>query len=54
MKCRKRRKTISAGLSIDPVLYETVIKRRVIPNAEMNFSRYVRSLISRDLESASK
>jgi hypothetical protein len=54
MKCRKRRKTISAGVSIDPDLYATVIRDRVAPNNEMNFSRYVRELISKDLTGAGR
>lgn len=53
MKHIKPRKTIPAAVSIDEQLYAQAIRER-IHTQDTNFSRYVRELIRRDLQSPRK
>jgi hypothetical protein len=48
MRSGKSRKVTATAVSIDPDLYEKVLKNRV-RTQDTNFSRYVRELIREDL-----
>jgi len=50
MKFRKPKKRIAAAVSIEQSLYDAALRERVEPD-DTNFSRYVRDLIRRDLQS---